>query len=254
MLNGNRVSKNLISKSRKHRAYLELHRDICISKLRRKAKTMGLRKWFSVNKSTLVSAVIINESAQRIGKMFQRFLQCKREALVLEKIKESFRCPISLEYVSDIGERFIHDRVVFSRPHLVSYLNASKNFLNPVTRTPIHSYDVHRLEDKDLVAMYQDRKRLRGIEVDKIFMFSFLENESKNIFRSLMVEYPRVETCIFSHLVLSFHSNWKRMQAIDPARTVCVIRSLINDADKTFDGCRRTYGMAIGKYYISKAT
>lgn len=239
-----------VRKSKMHPKYKQVVSANTVGALRLRARSAGTKKWYALRKASLASAIIIHESAIIVTKFFRRNLKKKRLGLVEEHISNGSKCPISLTPVSELhqGDVFIHGGAVFSREAILAYIKSSVDFLNPITRTPMHLHDIERLGCPYALDKYRDRDILRHRKVNSIRQFSFLETELENLFIGVVQQYYCRDTQLFYDTMKAFIDTWREMKTTDRNRTICVLKSLVQSAER-FRGRPRLWGrQLIGKY------
>lgn len=248
-----RLSSGHVTKSKMHPKYHKFFSENTVTVLRQKARSAGATKWYSLRKSNLVSAIVIHGSAVTVTSLFRGMMNRKRALVLDSKKKDGSKCPISLTPISDLSSNdvFIHDGVVFSRDAILDYVEASVDFLNPITRTSFQFHDIKRLGCEGALDKYRNRVSLRTKKVHSIRQFAFLEIELDNIFTSLMQQYYFKETPFYDHSLVAFRRTWKEMRATDHSRTVCVLKCLEQSADR-FQGRPHLWGRSFVARYLEK--
>jgi len=178
----------------------------------------------------------------------------RKRAVVLDSSqKDGSKCPISLTPISGLNsdDVFIHDGVVFSRDAILDYVEASVDFLNPITRKSFQFHDIQRLRCQGALDKYRNRVSLRIEKINSIRQFAFLEIELDNIFTSLIQQYYFKDTPFYDHSLVAFRRTWKEMKATDHSRTVCVMKCLEQSADR-FNGRPRLWGRSLVARYLEK--
>lgn len=242
-------------KSKLHPKYPTLLSDNTVTVLKDKVRSAGTREWYSLRKEGLVSAIIIHDSAVTVAMLFKRLLREKRTICFDSQASNGSVCPISFIPVCDMdmNNSFVHDSVVFSREDIVRYVKLSVDFLNPITRNLMHSHDIERLGNEEVCIAYKNRVRLRRIKVESIRQYAFLETELNDILIDLIRQYFHRDTDYFYLSLTAFHETWARMKQIDKTRTVCLLKSLKQSADR-FRGKPREWANNLLVQYISFST
>lgn len=141
------IPTTCVRKSKIHPKYRKLFSDNTVSVLRQRAKSAGTKKWYSLRKGNLASAIIIHDSAVVVTKFFHKIVDAKRLAVYQTASRTGSTCPISLVLISELhpDDVFVHGNIVFSKESLLDYVRVSVDFLNPITRTMMHLHDIERL-------------------------------------------------------------------------------------------------------------
>lgn len=247
------ATSRIISKSKMHPKYRKFFSENTVMTLRIQARSAGEKKWYSLRKGPLASALVIHHSAMMVTNMFREIVNKKRQETLRSHEKNGSSCPISLTPILDLEKHdvFIHGRVVFSRTAILDYVKASADFLNPITRTMMHLHDIKRLRCQHALVKYNNRKYLRIVEVNSIRQFSFLETEIENILMGLVHHFYCQDTLFFEDSYVAFKETWKHMKVVDRTRTVCVLKSLENSMDR-FRGKPRLWGRSLVAKYLRK--
>lgn len=245
--------KNWCSKSKMHPTYSKVFSENTVLVLRQKARSAGTKRWYCLRKGNLVSALVIYDSAIKVTSMFRENVKTKRDLILESHKRNGSACPISLTPISDLdsSDIFIHGGVVFSRNAILDYVSVSVDFLNPITRTMMHVHDIERLGSQQALAKYYNRVSLRIRKINSIKQFSFLETELENILMSLIQQYYLQDTECFGVTLAAFKETWKEMKITDRTRTVCVLKSLEQFADR-FRGRPRIWGRCLVAKYLKK--
>ena len=241
------------SKSKLHPTYRKVFSENTVTVLRQKARSAETKRWYCLRKGNLVSALVIHDSAIKVTKMFRENAKKKRDLILESQKTNGSTCPISLTPISDLDSHdiFIHGGVVFSRNAILDYVSVSVDFLNPITRTMMHVHDIKRLGCQQALGNYYNRISLRIRKINSIRQFSFLEIELENILMSLIQQYYLQDTDCFSDTLVAFKETWKGMKNSDRTRTVCVLKSLEQSADR-FRGRPRIWGRFLVAKYLKK--
>lgn len=231
--------------------YSNVHTGNTVPVLRDMVRRIGNKKWYTLRKANLVSVVIINRSAITITSFFVRVMERKRGNILRLKMGDGSRCPISLTPICDITEVFVHDGTVFSKPEIIEYLEVSIDFHNPITRNMFGFHDIQRLNNVSLEENYRNRVYLRDREVKAILQYSFLETELDNLLIGLTRLYYQQDSESFYNRHVLFYDTWNEMRSVDRNRTVCVVRSLMQSAQR-FRGKPRSWAIDFIDDYLAK--
>lgn len=243
----------IIRKSKMHPKYRKVFSENTVKDLRLKARSAGAKRWYCLRKGSLVSAIVVHDSAIVVTNFFREIVNKKRQRLLKAHTGDGSTCPISLSPISDLrpDDVFIHEGVVFSRYAILDYLHATADFRNPTTRTRMHAHDIERLRCKDTLHKYLHRVTLRMMIINSIQQFSFLETELEHILMSLVQQYYFQDTPIFQDSLVAFSQTWREMKFTDRNRTICVLKSLNQVTDKFRTG-PRSWGRAFVEKYLKK--
>lgn len=247
----NTYHQQYVKKSKMHPGYFSLYSRNTVPVFRKKVRDIGNRKWYSLRKSNLACVVMIHECAMTISRFFRRIVASKRRKLVESKKKDGSRCPITLTPVSEINSVFVHDGIVFSKKELVEYMEVTIDFCNPITRKVVECFEIQRLGSSSLLDKYKNRVFLRDKEIDAIRDFSFWETELDNIMIRLTRMCHRQSSSDFYENHIAFHNTWLEMKRNDRNRTVCVVKSLKQSANR-FRGRARYWANIFIDNYIHK--
>jgi len=245
--------KNWRTKSKMHPTYRKVFLENTVLVLRQKARSAGTKRWYCLRKGNLVSALVIHDSAIKVTSLFRENVKRKRDLVYESQKLNGSTCPISLTPISDLASNdiFIHGGVVFSRNSILDYVSVSVDFLNPITRTMMHVHDIKRLRCQQALDNYYNRISLRIMKINFIRQFSFLEIELENILMSLIQQFYLQDTDCFSDTLVAFKETWKEMKTTDRTRTICVLKSLEQSADR-FRGRPRIWGRCLVAKYLKK--
>lgn len=245
--------KNWRSKSRMHPTYRKIFSENTVLVLRQKARSAGTKSWYCLRKGNLVSALVIHDSAIKVTRMFRENVSKKRISIYESQKMNGSTCPISLTPISDLepDDIFVHGGVVFSRNAILDYVSVSADFLNPITRTMMHVHDIKRLRCPHALEKYFNRSNLRMRKIISIRQFSFLEIELDDVLLSLIQQYYLQDTPFFEETLVAFNKTWRELKNSDRNRTVCVLKSLEQSADR-FRGKPRLWGRDLVAKYLRK--
>lgn len=231
------VSSAAVASLRRVKAYhrYNVFADMKVVWLRMRLRRRRCRKWYCLKKSALVTACVMDESVRIITRLLRDRARFKRDQLIAERITEGCenKCPICLTALQDFepSELFVHDSIVFCKNDVVACLSSEYNFSNPITRKSIGLHAVRRLGSVSLLQKFAFRGALRKRAVDLSSHFFFLENDIVSTFKELLavVDYSGADFCrqrIFQDAYLDFDQQVQHMFAIDPKRSICVMKSL----------------------------
>lgn len=221
--------------SRKHPRYSELISNYQVVDLRTRVRSIGGKKWYGLKKAELVTYIVVHEAAVVIANLFKKFINRSKFQTYQSSVRQGARCPISLTPVSEIEfqNAFVHEKTVFSKDVIIEYVKQSNDFLNPITRTPIYLHDVKKLGCPVVLHKYQNRVVLRKEEVGAINHLYFLEGELEAAMCALLTHvYHYSNREDFERTMISFEQTWRAMKRIDHNRTVCVLKSLRQYAER----------------------
>jgi len=243
-----------MKKSKLHPEYHYIYSKYKVPVLREIVRNTGNKKWYSLRKPNLVCFIIVNRSSSMITRFFQRICNKKIDSIVEESIKDGSTCPITLEPVSEIRNKFVHNGIVFSGDELVKYMLVSVDFCNPITRKMMSLTDIKRLcsccfVGPSLLEKYNNRVVLRNREVESIMDFSFWETELDNILISLGRLFYDQGTEAFNDCHRKFHNMWIEMNRLDHNRTLIVLMSLKQSANRFRGRPRQWINVFIDSYY-----
>lgn len=244
-----------IKKSKLHPEYHEIFSKHTVPVLREIVRKTGNKKWYSLRKPNLVCFIIVHRSSSMITRFFKRINQKKRDSIIEKSIKDGSTCPITLEPVSEIRNKFVHNGIVFSGDDLVKYMMISVDFFNPITRKMMSLTDIKRLCSQcpipasTLLEKYNNRVVLRHREVESIRDFSFWETELDNLLVHLGRLFYDQGTEAFADCHRKFHNMWIEMNRIDHNRTLIVLMSLKQSANRFRGRPRQWINVFIDSYY-----
>jgi len=250
-----------MKKSKLHPGYHDMYSKYTVPVLREIVRNIGNKKWYSLRKANLVCFVIVHRSSSMITRFFKRIYQKKIDSIIEESIKDGSTCPITLDPVSEILNRFVHDGIVFSGDELIKYMMVSVDFCNPITRnmmslidikrlcSPIPTSQVFPLLAPELLEKYNNREALRHKEVESIRDFSFWETELDNILISLGRLFYDQGTEAFNDCHRKFHDMWIEMKRLDRNRTLIVLMSMKQSANRFRGRPRQWVNVFIDSYY-----
>lgn len=234
-------------KTKHHPRYAEVVSNNSVTELRKEARSIGTKRWYSLKKTDLASSIVVHESACVVAKFFQNIVHCKRSRTYRSQALAGAQCPISLASISemDFHDTYVHGGFVFSKEAVLEYIDTSVDFLNPITRTMMHYHDIQRLGCPYACEKYRNRVALRQKEVGAVQHFSFLEGEIENIMTGLLQDKYHYASCEdFTRAMASFHQTWRAMKNIDRNRTICVLKSL-KQLSERFRNRPRAWGLAL---------
>ena len=134
-----------MKKSKLHPEYHEVYSKHTVPVLREMVRNTRNKKWHSLRKPNLVSIFIVHKCASTISKYFKRIVQKHRDSIIESRMNDGSKCPITLDLVSEINNKFVHNGIVFSRHELIKYMMFSEDFCNPVTRKMMGFADIQRM-------------------------------------------------------------------------------------------------------------
>lgn len=247
------ATSDMLKKSKMHPKYRKVFSENTVKVLRRKARSAGAKKWYSLRKGNLVGAIVVHDSAVTVTNVFREMMDKKRDRVIQAHVLNGSTCPISLTPVSELtsDDIFVHGGAVFSRGAILDYLEATADFRNPITRNMMHLHDVERLRCKDALDKYFNRSSLRFKKISSIRQFAFLETELEHLLMSLVQQYYVQDTPFFENALVAFKQTWKAMKFTDRNRTTCVLNSLKQTANR-FQGKPRLWGLALVANYLRK--
>lgn len=230
---------NSVTAAKRHTRYSH-HCNKTVQVLRGETRNFGCQKWYCLKKGALVTFLIQKDSATTITRFFRTLLAAKRAMIIRQSLANGdTKCPVCLTNLCELpeSELFVHDGMVFCKSDIIGFVSTNYNFVNPMTRSSILLHHVKALGSDRLVELYYNRHYLRQRAVDASTHFFFLENDIVTALRSVVTaaEFAHVRQSgenIFQDSFRTFELMVSQMRAIDPARTICVLRSLSSETTK----------------------
>jgi len=231
------VSSAAVASLAKVKAYhrYNVFAEMTVVWLRTRLRRRRCRKWYCLKKSALVTTCVLDESVRIITRLLRDCARFKRDQLIAERVAEGCenKCPICLTSLQEFerSDLFVHDGIVFCKNDVVACLSSEYNFSNPITRKSMGLHAVRRLGSVSLLQKFAVRGALRKRAIDLSSHFFFLENDIVSTFKELLavVDYSGSDFCrqrIFQDAYLGFDQQVQHMFAIDPKRSICVLKSL----------------------------
>jgi len=237
----------MTSRPKIHSLHEKLLYTCNVSTLRDICRFQKTKNWYKLKKAEIVSTIVLNHCSLIITRFFKTY--------VLKK-EDGRWCPISLTPIKEITDPYLHDNVVFSRESLISYFKHSVNFINPSTTGDFTEDDILRLGCKEIHRLYLDRLNLRQNLVEGVIMYNFLEEDLEETLH-IIVSLRRNTNDPFPYREarIKFHTIWLKLISLDKNRTVCVIKSIINNCIGfyRYSSVKLEYCMFILTKYLSES-
>jgi len=232
-------------KAKSHYLYDYMHHVYTVADLKSLVRGYGQKGWYNMKKQNLVVTVVINMAAASIVYFFRQIVNKARNKVISSAASSPEDvCPISLTPVSELVYPYVHDRVVFSREHLVSFFMSSYNFTNPITRREFTRREIRRFGSPTLCTVFDNRHSLRADAIYEIQHFAFLETEMENYLKRMMYILDHGDQDLFNELGMALDNTFDEMIHIDRNRTRCILKSMFdfieNYNERRKDWAKRT--------------
>ena len=207
-----RISRTDIYRSVDH-MNVNYSRSIC--------RELGYPMWSSSKRSVLLSVIVIDISTRIIQRTMKSWIQNHKNM-----------CPISFTSMSQLHprNRYFHTNTWFDKRQLSEFIDATCDFVHPVTRVEFTEKDVKQI-NPGLLTLFNSRLSVRGAMRMDMENIQSIENEMEEFF-SEIVETAYTTEDFKEFKIVATHWNdqlgecfWDLLQ-IDTDRCRLAVKSL----------------------------